>query len=157
MKASKSTRSQMYRIHRTRTPKRIWQYPSTTPLRQPPKTMDRFYRNIGSLINMMLRLHSHQTHFVDKPFAFNAAGISFFERPWICIKKESHPEAVFVLEKRNYKFYANLGLPVRSTKRFVFILDIGADSSFMRLIEIPKAIRYKICKIDSAPNVQKAI
>lgn len=53
-------------------------------------------------------------------------------------------------------FYKNLGLPLRSTKRFVVIVGTGASSSFIRLIEIPQSMKYEILKLDSALNIRTA-
>lgn len=58
-----------------------------------------------------------------------------------------------VLAKRNYKIYANLGLKVRSTKRFVIILGTETSNSFNRVNEIPPSMGHKIKKLDKAWNI----
>ena len=72
------------------------------------------------------------------------------------MKREADPETVFVLAKRNYKVYANLGTSARSTKRFVAILDTGAGSSFINMKEIPQSMRKEIRPLKEAPNVRNA-
>lgn len=101
-------------------------------------------------------LPSYATKPFDQPFVFIPTGIGFLQRPWICVEKDSHPEALLVLEKCTSKVLANLGLLVRSTKRFVVFLDTVADYRFIRLSEIVQDMQQNIRKIDSAPNIHKA-
>lgn len=84
----------------------------------------------------------------------SSARIGFLHRPWIRVKRESHPEASFVFEKINYNIYANLGLKVRSTKRFVVTLDTGAGSRFIRLKEIKQVTGHKICNLCNVTNIR---
>lgn len=48
--------------------------------------------------------------------------------------------------KHHYKIYANIGQTVRTTKRFVPVLDTGTGSRFIRLHVFPEAMRKKIKK-----------
>lgn len=70
------------------------------------------------------------------------------------MKRESHPEAVFVFVKRNYKLYANIGLTLPSTKRFFVVLDTGADPSFTIIDDIPQAMREEHPPLKDQPSIR---
>ena len=86
----------------------------------------------------------------------NPPGIGFLRRPWQQVKSHDDPEAVFVLAKRNYKVYANIGLDTRHMTRFMTVLDTGAGSSFIRLGEIPHGMRDRIQPLPSEANIRNA-
>ena len=54
------------------------------------------------------------------------------QRPWRRVRRPTEPDTVFVMVRRNYKVYANLGITRRQTRRYSVILDTGAGSSFIR-------------------------
>lgn len=103
-----------------------------------------------------MHLSFYTTNPTDQTFVFNTAGIGFQQRPWTRVKRESNPEAFFILSKRNYKVFANLALKVRSPKRIIAILNIGACYSFIRLNEIVQAMRSNVRKLHSARNILNA-
>ena len=120
--------------------------------------MKGFVRNLVSILKRILKCPQPlcPTNPDSQPTIVNQHGIGFLQRPWIRVKHDSNPEAIFVLAKRNYKVYANLGLTVRSTKRFVVILDTGAGSSFITLGSIPQAMRKEIHTLKDEPNIRNA-
>lgn len=51
------------------------------------------------------------------------------------------PSTFNIISKRNYKVYANVGEYSKISRCFSAILDIGVDSSFIRLSEPPMKMR----------------
>ena len=86
----------------------------------------------------------------------NPTGIGCLQRPWHRIGNTAEPETVFILAKRNYKVYANLGLTSSNMKRFTTILDTGAGSSFIRLDEIPHPMRNHITPTREEVTIRNA-
>lgn len=115
-----------------------------------------FLKNFGTIVNKILRLPMplYQTNPLSSVFpSSNNEGIRFIKRPWQSIIFETQPEAFFVLARRDYKLYANIGETVRTMKRFVVVIDTGAGSKFIRIHDLPQAMRRKIKKKGSVPNV----
>lgn len=54
------------------------------------------------------------------------------KRPWRRVKKFDETEIVFVMVRRNYKIYTNIGFSKRSTKRWATILDTRSGPTFIR-------------------------
>lgn len=100
-------------------------------MRPQPRLIRWLVINLRSLIKKIFRCPLYPTNHTDQTFVFNQAGICFLKQPWIQIRRQSHPKAVFVFWNSNFKFYTNLGLPVRSKNRFLFILDTGATFIIM--------------------------
>lgn len=63
----------------------------------------------------------------------NTDVVGFYKWWWQRIKCETETEAIFGLEQRNYKVYANILDNVQMTKRFSVVVDTGAGSSFIRI------------------------
>lgn len=74
----------------------------------------------------------------------------------VSVRGDTNSEAIFVLAKRNYKLYANIGVTTCSTNRFVAILHTGAGSSFIGLNEIPRTMRKHINKPNDQPEICNA-
>ena len=60
------------------------------------------------------------------------------------------PDTVFVMVRRNYKVYANLGITRRQTRRYSMILDTGAGSSFIRK-DVLHEKAWKLIRPDPSP------
>lgn len=83
-------------------------------------------------------------------------GIGFLKLPWQLIKRGTEPEAIFILEKRNFKVYTNTGETSYLTKRFVNILDTRAASSFIKTAELAHRLRGMIQPHNDDFNVWNA-
>lgn len=59
--------------------------------------IERFVRNIGSILKEIMRRCFYQTKKNDQPFVFNKNGNGFPQRRCNRVKREYHPEAVFVI------------------------------------------------------------
>ena len=66
------------------------------------------------------------------------------------MKKIDEPDTVFVMVRRNYKVYANLGITRRQTRRYSVILDTGAGSSFIRK-DVLHEKAWKLIRPDPSP------
>lgn len=66
------------------------------------------------------------------------------------MKHEDNFDAIFMLAKRNYKVYANIGVIARSIRRLATVFDTGSGSSFLRLGEL----QYRMWK--NGVNVRNA-
>ena len=80
--------------------------------------------------------------------------LGFLQRPWHRVKRHTHPEAIFILARGNYKVYANIGQTLRNTERFVAVLDTGSASSFIRLSELPIDVHPKIRPLDKQIDIR---
>jgi len=118
-----------------------------------------FVRNIESIVKKILRrpqrLPPTNPHSPDEA-RINPEGIGFLQRPWRRVKRVTNPEAIFIMAKRNYKVYANIGQTQSMTKRFVTVLDTGAGSSFIRTDELPNRLREEIKPLTDEANVRNA-
>lgn len=65
-------------------------------------------RNLVSVIKTILRRSFHGANTTGKPFVLSPAIFGFLKQLWICVKRDSHPEAVFFSAKRNGKVCPNL-------------------------------------------------
>ena len=72
------------------------------------------------------------------------------------MKRHIYPETVFILARRNYKVYANIGQTLRNTERFVAVLDTGSTSSTIELSELPIDVRPKIRSLDIQNDILHA-
>ena len=81
-------------------------------------------------------------------------GIGFLQRPWRRIHWNTELEAVYILAKRNYKVYANIGMITKNMRRFVAILDAGAGSSFIRQEELPQHMQKNIEPLQQQVNIK---
>lgn len=77
------------------------------------------------------------------------------QMPWRRISNPSEPSAVYILAKRNYKLYANIVETSRNTRPFSIIVDTGAGSSFIRLVEVPPPLRQRIKPLDGTLTIRK--
>lgn len=66
------------------------------------------------------------------------------------------PDTVYILTKRNYKVYANVGETFKNTRRFNAILDKGTGSSFIRMNELPTHLVEKIRPLDDHAMIRNA-
>lgn len=64
--------------------------------------------------------------------------LGILQRRWWRVKRSEEPETLFVMVKRNYKIYANIGFNRRSTRRFTAVLNTGAGPSFIRNDVLPE-------------------
>jgi len=74
------------------------------------------------------------------PVATNDAlttSVGLLKRPWRRVKRKQEPKAIFVLARRNYQVYTNIGFSRRATRRFLTVLDTGAGSSSLRKDLLP--------------------
>jgi len=76
--------------------------------------------------------------------------LGLLQRPWKRVTKFDEPETVFVMVRRNYKVYANLGITRRQTRRYSVILDTGAGSSFIRK-DVLHERAWKLIRPDPSP------
>lgn len=86
----------------------------------------------------------------------NLKGISFLERPWQRINRNTMHKIIFILEKMNYNVYANIVVTSQSTKRIVTLLDTGAASSFKKMEKLPHRLRQKVQPPNDDVNVRSA-
>lgn len=63
-------------------------------------------------------------------------GFVKLQRPWLRHRHPKYPERAFVMTKRNYKVYADLGLDPYRMFRVLTILDTGAGPNFVRQAEL---------------------
>lgn len=62
----------------------------------------------------------------------NTEALGFLQRPWQRVKKLDEPETAFVMARRNYTIFANIGLSRRATWKFATILDTGSGPSLIK-------------------------
>ena len=82
---------------------------------------------------------SHSTPFVPKIITRkNNDGPSFnsLTRPWNRVKSPKNPDLIFVLTRRNYKVYTDIGSSTSTIRRILSILDTGAGPNFIRSDEL---------------------
>lgn len=123
------------------------------------KTSKAVVSNLGTIIKKILRQPKplSPTNSPGPTSALlNAFRIGSLQRTLLRVVQESEPQTVFILANCNYKSYRNIGQIVRSTKRFVVILETGARSRFLALREILEAMKAKSRKLDDIPDVQNA-
>lgn len=73
-------------------------------------------------------------------------------RPWRKNKKPQDPDRVFVMSRRNYKVYADLGPDTQRLRRVLAILDTGAGPNFIRRSELPEGMEAHL-KFGPLPEV----
>lgn len=67
------------------------------------------------------------------PVSSDSESVEHLRCAWIGVRKPSfNPETVFVMGRRNYKVYGNLGFNRRLTRPYAVIMDTRAGSSFIR-------------------------
>ena len=71
-------------------------------------------------------------------------GIGFLQKPWWRIRRNTEPEVVYILSKRNYEVYGNIVMSTKNMSRIVAILDTGVGSSFIRQDELPQHMKDNI-------------
>ena len=76
-------------------------------------------------------------------------------RPWQRVRRESFPNAVFVLAKQNYKVRADIGLAFSVRRRYVVVLDTGAGPNFINITELDQDVHELIEKKD-LPDIYDA-
>ena len=79
--------------------------------------------------------------------------LGFLQRPWYRVKCNTHPEAVLILARRNYKVYENISQTLRNTERFIEVMDTCSASSFTRLSELRIEVRPKIWPLDKQIDI----
>lgn len=60
------------------------------------------------------------------------------QRPWRTVRSVNHPDRFMVMERRNYKAYADIGLRPGLRHPKLVSLDTGAGPKFVRSSELPQ-------------------
>ena len=78
------------------------------------------------------------------------------KRPWRKYRPTHQREKVFVMAKRNYKLYTQVGTSRNILERLLAVLDSGAGPNFIRESDLPRGVtrlRYgPLPKVDDANN-----
>lgn len=85
----------------------------------------------------------------------NPERIGFLSRPWQRIIRDTEPEGIFTLVKRNYNFYANISVTSQPKKQFVTVLETDAASIFMKTEELRHRLRGKNEPLKHNVNLRK--
>ena len=78
------------------------------------------------------------------------------QSPWRRVKRQFEPETIYLLARRNYKVFADIGVTRRHMRRYVTILDTGAGSSYVRKDILPDKIMSFIRPLRTTINVRDA-
>lgn len=78
------------------------------------------------------------------PTDVSSETISVLRRPWIRYRNLGIPDRALVLAKRNYKGYADVGLPNPYMGRQLSVVDTGALPNLINLELVPPALRAHI-------------
>ena len=73
-------------------------------------------------------------------------------RPWHRVKRAGSPDKVFVMARRNYKVFADIGQSPYELRRICTVLDTGAGPNFIKESSLSPASREKMIK-GGLPNI----
>lgn len=95
-------------------------------------------------------------HLTPPSISFCNSIIGFLQLLWMRSIRDSEPQSIYILGKRNYKLYYNIAQTVRVPKRLLSVLDTGSSSSFVKLCGLPEALKAKFRKLDNILDVRNA-
>lgn len=78
-------------------------------------------------------------------------------RPWRRVCDERRPTVIFLLKKRNYKVYADLGRNASVMTRHLTVLDTGAGPNVIRRDVLPEGVTVRKLKMTAFRGAKKPI
>ena len=102
---------------------------------------------------------SHSRSILREPFTCKLRDVvgectEALQRPWIRCSSRHGRHHIFLMRKRNFKVYADIGVTPHLLARKLSVVDIGAGPNFIRKDELPSGV--DVIRHGPLPNVADA-